>query len=65
MNQPLASTGWILLTTGVLVVALVPFDPQVSEWARALPDEVVDFNRAIKEEFQRHPPVVEQARAAE
>ena len=47
MNQPLASTGWILLTTGVLVVALIPFDPQVSEWARALPDEVVDFNRAI------------------
>ncbi|WP_018236054.1 phosphatase PAP2 family protein [Ensifer sp. BR816] len=47
MNQPLASTGWILLTTIVLVLALVPFDPHLSEWARGLPDEIVDFNRTI------------------
>jgi membrane-associated phospholipid phosphatase len=47
MNQPLASTGWILLTTIVLVLALVPFDPHLSEWARGLPDEIVGFNRAI------------------
>ncbi|WOS62736.1 phosphatase PAP2 family protein [Sinorhizobium fredii] len=47
MNQPLASTGWIVLTTIVLVLALVPFDPQLSEWAQALPDEIVDFNRTI------------------
>jgi membrane-associated phospholipid phosphatase len=47
MNQPLASTGWILLTTAVLVVALVPFDPHLSEVARGLPDEIVDFNRTI------------------
>lgn len=47
MNQPLASTGWMLLTTTILVLALVPFDPQLSEWARGLPDEIVDFNTTI------------------
>ncbi|WP_085032419.1 phosphatase PAP2 family protein [Ensifer aridi] len=47
MNQPLASTGWIFLTTLILVLAFVPFDPQLSEWAQGLPDEIVDFNRTI------------------
>ncbi|ACP27049.1 phosphatidic acid phosphatase type 2 [Sinorhizobium fredii NGR234] len=47
MNQPLASTAWIVLTTIVLVLALVPFDPQLSEWAQTLPDEIVGFNRTI------------------
>ncbi|MDK1375981.1 phosphatase PAP2 family protein [Sinorhizobium sp. 6-70] len=47
MNQALASTGWILLTTLILVPALVPLDPQVSQWAQGLPDEIVDFNRTI------------------
>ncbi|WP_331372634.1 phosphatase PAP2 family protein [Sinorhizobium chiapasense] len=47
MNQPLASTAWIFLTTLLLVLALVPFDPQLSQWAQRLPDEIVDFNRTI------------------
>ncbi|AFL54338.1 membrane-associated phospholipid phosphatase [Sinorhizobium fredii] len=47
MNQQLASTGWILLTTMLLVLAFVPFDPHLSELARSLPDEIVDFNRTI------------------
>ncbi|MBP1885554.1 phosphatase PAP2 family protein [Sinorhizobium mexicanum] len=47
MNQPLASTVWIFLTTTLLVLALIPFDPQLSQWAQHLPDEIVDFNRVI------------------
>ncbi|NRP69241.1 hypothetical protein ILFOPFJJ_00105 [Ensifer psoraleae] len=47
MNQPLASTAWIFLTTLVLVLALVPFDPQLSQWAQDLPEEIVAFNRTI------------------
>ncbi|THK38756.1 phosphatase PAP2 family protein [Ensifer sp. MPMI2T] len=47
MNQALASTGWILLTTLILVPALVPLDPQLSQWAQGLPNEIVDFNRTI------------------
>ncbi|MCA1441889.1 phosphatase PAP2 family protein [Ensifer sp. IC4062] len=47
MNQPLASTTWIFLATLVLVLAFVPFDPQLSQWAQDLPDDIVDFNRTI------------------
>ncbi|MBB4186712.1 membrane-associated phospholipid phosphatase [Sinorhizobium terangae] len=47
MNQPLASTAWIFLTTLLLVLAFVPFDPQLSHWAQNLPDEIVEFNREI------------------
>ncbi|AUX78268.1 MULTISPECIES: phosphatase PAP2 family protein [Sinorhizobium] len=47
MNQPLASSSWILLTTIILVVALVPFDPHLSQWAQGLPQEIIGFNRAI------------------
>ncbi|WEX77380.1 phosphatase PAP2 family protein [Sinorhizobium numidicum] len=47
MNQPLSSTGWIVLTTVILVLAFVPFDPQLAEWAQDLPEEIVAFNRTI------------------
>ncbi|OHV79150.1 phosphatase PAP2 family protein [Ensifer sp. LCM 4579] len=47
MRQPLSSTVWILLTTIVLILALVPFDAYLSEWAKGLPEEIVDFNRMI------------------
>jgi membrane-associated phospholipid phosphatase len=47
MKQALSSTAWIFLTTIVLMLALVPLDPHLAEWAQALPDEIVDFNEAI------------------
>ncbi|HEV7320423.1 MAG TPA: phosphatase PAP2 family protein [Ensifer sp.] len=47
MNRPLAATGWIVLTTFVLVFALVPLDPLLSQRAQALPDGIVDFNAMI------------------
>ncbi|HXV31370.1 MAG TPA: phosphatase PAP2 family protein [Sinorhizobium sp.] len=47
MKQLLTSTAWIFLTTAVLVLALVPFDPNLSEWAQGLPEKIVDFNEAI------------------
>lgn len=47
MNGPLATTGWIALTTFVLVLALIPLDPYLSQSAQALPESIVDFNRMI------------------
>lgn len=47
MRQALSSTAWIFLTTAVLLLALVPFDPHLAEWAQGLPDAIVDFNEAI------------------
>lgn len=48
MNRPLATSSlWILAITVVLVVALIPFDPALSNRAQALPEAVVAFNRRI------------------
>jgi membrane-associated phospholipid phosphatase len=47
MNRPLVSTGWLLMTTILLVAALIPFDPRLSQGAQALPDAVIGFNRRI------------------
>jgi membrane-associated phospholipid phosphatase len=47
MNRPLSSSLWLLLATGVLVVALVPFDGLLSERAQALPPAIVAFNERI------------------
>lgn len=47
MNRPLAATVWIVLTTLVLVSALVPLDPFLSQGAQDLPESIVDFNRVI------------------
>lgn len=47
MNRPLSSTGWLLLTTVILVAALLPFDGALSQRAQALPDVFVAFNTRI------------------
>ena len=47
MNRPLSSTLWIFITATVLVAALIPFDAQLSGYARGLPEAVVAFNRTI------------------
>ena len=48
MNRSLAtSTLWILAATVILVVALVPFDPTLSERAQGLPGGIVTFNERI------------------
>ncbi len=48
MNRSLATSSlWILAATAVLVVALVPFDPLLSERAQGLPGGVVAFNERI------------------
>lgn len=47
MNRLFAASGWILLTTVVLVVALLPFDPALSQFAQSLPSGLVEFNRQI------------------
>lgn len=48
MNRPLAtSTLWILAATVVLVAALVPFDPMLSQRAQGLPGSIVTFNERI------------------
>lgn len=47
MNGPLATTGWIALTTFILVLALIPLDPFLSQTAQALPESIVHFNRMI------------------
>lgn len=47
MNRPLSSTGWLLLATIVLVLALLPFDAGISGRAQALPPAIIDFNRRI------------------
>ncbi|AOF90779.1 phosphatase PAP2 family protein [Sinorhizobium sp. RAC02] len=48
MNRPLAtSTLWILAATVVLVLALIPFDPALSQRAQGLPGAIVTFNQRI------------------
>ncbi|MBZ7923723.1 phosphatase PAP2 family protein [Ensifer adhaerens] len=47
MKRPLAATGWILLTTTILLFALVPLDPFLSQKAQGLPAGIVDFNEKI------------------
>ena len=47
MKRPLVATGWILLTTIVLVFALVPLDPFLSQKAQGLPASIVAFNQKI------------------
>lgn len=48
MNRPLAtSTLWIFALTAVLVVALIPFDPMLSQHAQGLPGTIVSFNERI------------------
>ena len=45
MNRSLATSSlWILAATAVLVVALVPFDPVISQRAQGLPGAIVAFN---------------------
>ena len=48
MNRSLATSSlWILAATAVLVVALVPFDPMISQRAQGLPGAIVAFNERI------------------
>lgn len=48
MNRSLTtSTLWIFALTAVLVVALIPFDPMLSQRAQGLPGAVVTFNERI------------------
>ncbi|WP_337184077.1 phosphatase PAP2 family protein [Shinella sp.] len=48
MNRSLATSSlWILAATAVLVAALVPLDPLLSERARGLPGGVVAFNERL------------------
>lgn len=47
MNRSLAATGWIVLTTFVLVFALIPLDPFLSQRAQGLPEDIVAFNKMI------------------
>ncbi len=48
MNRSLATASlWILVATAVLVAALIPFDPMLSERAQGLPGAVVAFSGRI------------------
>jgi membrane-associated phospholipid phosphatase len=48
MNRPLATSSlWILAATAVLVMALIPFDPDISQRAQGLPGAIVTFNQRI------------------
>ncbi|UDF31451.1 UNVERIFIED_ORG: phosphatase PAP2 family protein [Roseateles sp. XES5] len=48
MNRSLATSSlWILAATAILVVALVPFDPLISQRAQGLPETIVTWNRRI------------------
>jgi membrane-associated phospholipid phosphatase len=48
MNRSLATSSlWILVATAVLVAALIPFDPILSEHAQGLPRAVVAFSARI------------------
>ncbi|CAK7258484.1 Membrane-associated phospholipid phosphatase [Shinella sp. WSC3-e] len=48
MNRSLATSSlWILAATAILVVALVPLDPMLSQRAQGLPDAIVTFNARI------------------
>ena len=48
MNRSLATSSlWILAATAVLVLALIPFDPVLSQRAQGLPGAIVTFNERI------------------
>ncbi len=48
MNRSLATSSlWILAATAVLVAALIPFDPVISQRAQGLPGAIVAFNERI------------------
>lgn len=48
MNRSLATSSlWILAATAVLVAALIPFDPMISQRAQGLPGAIVAFNERI------------------
>ncbi|MEW9617341.1 phosphatase PAP2 family protein [Shinella sp. S4-D37] len=48
MNRSFATSSlWILAATAVLVLALVPFDPAISQRAQGLPGAIMTFNRRI------------------
>jgi membrane-associated phospholipid phosphatase len=47
MNRPLSSSVWLLVSAVLLVAALVPFDPRISQTAQALPEPFVAFNARI------------------
>ena len=48
MNRSFATSSlWILAVTAVLVAALIPFDPMLSERAQGLPGAIVAFNERI------------------
>ena len=47
MHRPAISSAWILVTTLLLVAALIPFDPTLSERAQGLPETIVVFNQRI------------------
>ena len=48
MNRSFATSSlWILAATVVLVVALIPFDPAISQHAQGLPGPIVAFNARI------------------
>ena len=48
MNRSFATSSlWILAATAVLVAALIPFDPVISERAQGLPGTIVTFNQRI------------------
>lgn len=48
MNRSFATSSlWILAATAILVVALVPFDPLLSQRAQGLPGGIVTFNQRI------------------
>lgn len=48
MNRSFATSSlWILAATVVLVVALIPFDPTISQHAQGLPGPIVAFNTRI------------------
>lgn len=48
MNRSLATSSlWIFAATAILVLALIPFDPAISQRAQGLPGAVVAFNQRI------------------
>jgi membrane-associated phospholipid phosphatase len=48
MNRSFATSSlWILAATAILVVALVPLDPMLSQRAQGLPSAIVTFNERI------------------
>ena len=48
MNRSLATSSlWIFGTTALLVAALIPLDPMLSQRAQGLPGVIVTFNQRI------------------